>query len=38
MDAFFIIGNNVDLTKYDFTNSIVVGIDRGAYVAYLSNV
>ena len=38
MDAYFIIGNNVDLTKYDFTNSVVIGIDRGAYVAYLSNV
>jgi thiamine pyrophosphokinase len=38
MDVYFIIGNNVDLTKYDFTNKIVVGIDRGAYLAFQSNI
>ena len=38
MDAYFIIGNNVDLSKYDFTNKMVVGIDRGAYLAYRSNI
>ena len=38
MDVYFIIGNNVDLTKYDFTNKIVVGIDKGAYLAYLANI
>ena len=38
MDVCFIIGNNFDLTKYDFTNKIVVGIDKGAYLAYLANI
>lgn len=38
MDAYFIIGNNVDLTKFDFTNKTVVGIDKGAYLAYLANI
>ena len=38
MDVYFIIGNNVDLTKYDFNNKIVVGIDKGAYLAYLANI
>lgn len=38
MDAYFIIGNNVDLDKFDFTDKIVVGIDKGAYLAYLANI
>lgn len=38
MDVYFIIGNNCDLCKFDFTNSIVVGIDKGAYSAYLANI
>lgn len=38
MDVCFIIGNNIDLSNYDFTNKIVVGIDRGAYLAYLENI
>ena len=38
MDVYFIIGNNVDLTMYDFTNNIVVGIDRGAYLAFQANI
>ena len=38
MDVCFIIGNNFDLTKYDFTNKIVVGIDRGAYLAFQNNI
>ena len=38
MDAYFIIGNNVDLTKYDLEGKIVVGVDRGAYVAYQANI
>ena len=38
MDVCFIIGNNIDLSNYDFTNKIVVGIDRGAYLAYLANI
>jgi thiamine pyrophosphokinase len=38
MDVYFIIGNNVNLSKIDFTNKIVVGIDRGAYIAYQSNI
>ena len=38
MDAYFIIGKNVDLSKYDFTDKVVVGIDKGAYLAYQSNL
>lgn len=38
MDVCFIIGNNIDLAKYDFNNKIVVGVDRGAYLAYLANI
>ena len=38
MDAYFIIGTNVDLTKFDFTNSLVVGIDKGAYIAYQAGI
>ena len=38
MDVYFIIGNNVDLTKYNFDEKIVVGIDRGAYLAYQNNI
>ena len=38
MDVCFIIGNNFDLTKYDFTNKIVVGIDRCAYLAFQNNI
>ena len=38
MDVCFIIGNNFDLTNYDFTNKIVVGIDKGAYLAYKSGI
>ena len=38
MDIYFIIGNNVDLTKYDFRNKKVVGIDKGAYLAFQNNI
>ena len=38
MDVCFIIGNNFDISSYNFTNKIVVGVDKGAYLAYLSNV
>ena len=38
MDACFIIGNNLDFSKYDFTNKLVIGVDRGAYLAYLNNI
>ena len=38
MDAYFIIGGNIDLTKFDFTNKLVIGIDKGAYLAYLANI
>ena len=38
MDVCFIIGNNFDLASYDFTNKIVVGVDKGAYLAYLANI
>ena len=34
MDAYFIIGNNVDLTSFNFKDKFVVGIDKGAYLAY----
>lgn len=33
LDAYLIIGNNCDLKQYDFTDSYVVGIDKGAYLA-----
>lgn len=38
MDVYFIIGNNVNLSDYDFTNSLVVGIDKGAFIAYQNNI
>ena len=38
MDVCFIIGNNIDLTQYDFNDKIVVGIDKGAYLAYQANI
>lgn len=38
MDVCFIIGNNFDLKCYDFTNKIVVGVDKGAYLAYQSKI
>ncbi len=38
MDVYFILGGNVDLSKFDFTNKVVVGVDRGAYLAYLANI
>lgn len=38
MDVCFIIGNNIDLERYDFSNKIVIGIDKGAYVAYQKNI
>lgn len=38
MDAYFIIGGNVDFSKFDFTDKLVVGIDKGAYLAYLANI
>lgn len=33
MDAYLIIGTNCDLSKFNFTNSFVVGIDKGALIA-----
>ena len=38
MEVCFIIGNNIDLTSYDFSNKVVVGIDKGAYLGYLANI
>ena len=38
MDAYFIIGNNIDLTKFDFTNKLVIGIDKGAYLALQNHI
>lgn len=38
MDVYFILGNNVDLSKFDFTNKLVIGVDKGAYLAYLANI
>lgn len=38
MKAILIIGDNVDLKKYDFSNSFVVGIDHGAALAIANNI
>ena len=38
MDAYFILGGNVDLTNFEFENCVVIGVDKGAYLAYLSNI
>lgn len=38
MEVCFIIGNNFDLESYDFTNKIVVGVDKGAFLAYQSKI
>lgn len=38
MDCVLVIGNNVDLKNFDFTNNVVVGLDRGAYICYLNNI
>lgn len=38
MDCYLIIGNNIDLNAYNFTNKLVVGIDRGAYLAMKNNI
>ena len=38
MDVCFNIGNNFDITNYDFSNKIVVGIDKGAYLAYKTGI
>ena len=38
MDAYIIIGNEVDLSKFDFTNSYVVGVDKGVYYASLAKI
>ena len=38
MDAYLIIGNNVDLSMYDFKDNLVVGVDKGAFLAYLNNI
>lgn len=38
MDVCFIIGGNIDLSNFDYENKIVVGIDKGAYLAYKANI
>ena len=38
VDAYLIIGNNCDLTKYDLKDKFVVGIDKGAYLATINNI
>ena len=38
MNAYLIIGNDCDLSTIDFSNGVVVGIDKGAYIAYENNV
>lgn len=38
MDVYLIIGNNVTFSDYDFNNKIVVGVDKGAYLAYQNNI
>ena len=38
MDVCFIIGGNVNLNNFNYKDMIVVGIDRGAYLALQSNI
>lgn len=38
MDAYFIIGNNITFSDYDFSNKIVVGVDKGAILACQNNI
>ena len=38
LDAYLIVGNNCDLSQFDFKNSFVVGIDKGALLASQQNI
>ena len=38
MDAYLIIGKRIDLSKYKFDNNLVIGIDKGAYLAYKAGI
>lgn len=38
MDCYLIVGNDIDLSKIDFSNSYVVGLDHGAFKAYENNI
>jgi len=38
MKAYLIIGFNINLASYDFSNGVVVGIDKGALIAYKKGI
>lgn len=38
MDYVLIIGNNIDLTKYDYNNKYVIGVDKGSIRAINAGV
>lgn len=38
MKAYLIIGFNIDLTSYNFNDGVVVGIDRGALIAFQNGI
>ena len=38
MDACLIIGNNINLKKFDYSNKLVIGVDKGAYLAYKAGI
>ncbi|MGL4949785.1 MAG: thiamine diphosphokinase [Anaeroplasmataceae bacterium] len=38
MKVYVVLANNVDLTKYDFKNSFVIGVDRGSLILTNNNI
>ena len=38
MNAYLIVGNDCNLSLYDFSSGVVVGIDKGAYIAYKEGI
>ena len=38
MDACLIIGNNMNLNNFDYSNKLVIGVDKGAYLAYKAGI
>ena len=38
MDACLIIGNSVNLNGFDYSNKLVIGVDKGAYLAYKAGI
>ena len=38
MDACLIIGNNINLSNFDYSNKLVIGVDKGAYLAYKAGI